>query len=150
MAHGPVPKFTFDASRNLLVSLNTLIAGEDAANDRLMVEMDPATADSILETMQNAVAATGNGTAINLKGFRAQTIEVTGTFVATVTFEGTIDDTSFFAVALTPVTQGVPVSTATAPAAFKLPRDVALSQIRARVSAFTSGTVTVKSRKHPR
>ena len=104
--------------------------------------------DSVLETLQNAAAALGNGTAVSLKGYSAATVEVTGTFVGTVTFEGTIDDASWFALGLKTAADGAAVTTATAAGAFKLPSDaVALSQLRARVSAYTSGSITVKSRK---
>ena len=118
-------------------------------NSRLVREL-AVDEDSVLETLQAAAAALGNGTPINLKGYRGLTLEVTGTFVATLTFEGTIDDASWFAVGLKTAADGAAVSTATAPGAFKLPADVTLSQLRARVSAFTSGAVTAKSRKHPR
>lgn len=115
------------------------------------VTIAPADGESILETLQSAAGATGNGTAINVKGYRSVVLEVSGTFVATVTFEGTIDDSSWFAIGLKTAADATAVTTATAAGAFKLPADLtALSQIRARVSAFTSGTVTVKSRKHPR
>lgn len=110
----------------------------------------PAAADSVLTTLQAAAAAVADGTAVNLKGYKGLTVELTGTFVATVTFEATIDDASWFAVGLKTAADGAAVTSATAPGAWKLPQDVALSQFRARVSAFTSGTVTVKGRRHAR
>ena len=110
--------------------------------------MPVAERDSTVETLQAAAAALGNGTAIDVGGFDALVVDVTGTFVGTVTFEGTIDDVSYFAVGLKTMADGAAVSTATAPGAFKLPLDAgALSLFRARVSAFTSGTITVKARK---
>lgn len=134
----------------LLVSLGTLLSGEDTTNNRLLTDVKPATTDSVQELLQNAAAATGVGVAINLKGYRSATLDITGTFVATITFEGTIDDTNWFVLALTPSTRAAAASTATTVGAWLLPQDVALSQLRARVSAFTSGTITVRSRKHPR
>lgn len=108
-------------------------------------------ASSVLETLQNAAAATGNGTAIDVKGQRSLVLDVTGTFVATVTFEGTIDDSNWVAIGLKTAADAAAVTSATAVGMFKLPQDLdALSQVRARVSAWTSGAVTVKSRKHPR
>lgn len=139
-----------DAAKNLLVSLNTLLSGEDTTNNRILTDVKPASTDSVLEILQNAATATGNGSAASVKGYKSLTLEVTGTWVGTVTFEGTIDDSSWFTVALTPTTAGTPVTSTTANGAWKLPYDVALSQLRARVT-WTSGTsVTVKSRKHPR
>lgn len=103
------------------------------------------------ETLQSAAAATGNGTAVDLGGQKSLTVEVTGTFVGTITFEGTIDDTSWFAVGLKTAADGAAVTTATAPGAFKLPADgPALSQFRARVSAYTSGAITAKALKGTR
>jgi hypothetical protein len=103
---------------------------------------------TVTETLQAAAAATGNGTAITMKGYPGLTIEITGTFVGTVTFEGTIDDSSFFVVGLKTVADGAAVTTATAPGAWKLPIDgPVLSQFRGRVSAYTSGAITVKSCK---
>lgn len=108
----------------------------------------PVASYSELETLQNAAAATGNGTAIDLKGYENLVVEISGTFAGTVTFESTIDDTSFFVVGLKTMADGAAVTTATAPGAFKLPEDAsALSQFRARVSAYTSGAITAKSRK---
>lgn len=126
-------------------------ASEDQANARQRVEAKPVDADSVLTTLQNAAAALGNGTAINLKGYRGLTLEVTGTFVATVTFEATIDDTSWFALGLGAAGTGTIASTATAAGAFSLPAGwPAVSQVRAQVSAYTSGNVTVKARQQPR
>lgn len=139
-----------DAAKNLLVSLATLISGEDTTNNRLLTDHKPASTDSVLETLQTAATATGAGTAVNVKGYRGVTVQVAGTFVGTVTFEGTLDDSAWFAVGLRTVTDATTPSTATAPGAWTLPRDITLSQLRARVSAYTSGSITVTSRKHPR
>lgn len=115
------------------------------------VTIEPADSEAILETLQNAAAATGNGTAIDVKGYHSVVLDVTGAFTATVTFEGTIDDANWVAIGVKPVADTAAVTTATAAGMFKLPIDIdALSQIRARISAYTSGNVTVKSRKHPR
>lgn len=104
-----------------------------------------------LETLQNAAAATGVGTAIDLKGRDKFTLHVTGTFVGTVSFEGTIDDSNFFPVGLKTAADGAAVTSATAAGAFKLPIDgPMLSQFRANITAYTSGAITVKSRKEYR
>lgn len=109
--------------------------------------------DAPLETLQNAAAATGNGTPIDMRGFDYLVVDVTGTFVGTVTFEGSIDSTTgsdgnYFAVGLKTAADGAAVTTATAAGAFKLPPDMGgLAYFRARVSAYTSGAITVKSRK---
>lgn len=100
------------------------------------------------ETLQNAAAATGVGVAVDMKGQSRLTVHVTGTFVGTVSFEGTIDDANWFAVGLKTAADGAAVTSATAAGAFKLPADgPELSQFRANVTAYTSGAITVKSRK---
>lgn len=108
----------------------------------------PVTDLGQLETLQSAAAATGNGTATDMKRYARLVLEVSGTFVGTVTFEGTIDDTSWFVIGLKTAADATAVTSATAAGAFKLPSDLsALSQVRARVSAYSSGAITVKSRK---
>ena len=105
----------------------------------------------LAETLQNAAAALGDGTPIDMKGYDSLAVHVTGTFTATVTFEGTVDDSNWFAVGLKTAADGAAVTMATAAGAFKLPIDgPPLSQFRARVSAYTSGSVTVRSRKERR
>lgn len=94
-----------------------------------------------LVTLQSAAAATGNGTALQTAGFGSARLQVTGTFVGTLTFEGTIDGTTW--VALEGVnTSGARVTTATATGLF-LFSVAGLMAIRARVSAYTSGSITV-------
>lgn len=63
---------------------------------------------------------------------------------ATVTFEGTLDDTNWVAIRARNLNTGAVVTSTSESGLFLLPVN-GLSQIRARVSAFTSGTVTVKS-----
>lgn len=91
-------------------------------------------------------AATGNGQQINtMDGYAWMTLDLSGTFSATVTFEGTIDGTNWFAVGLQPWAGGALATTATAVGQFKLPTDLLLSKFRARVSAWTSGQVVAKA-----
>jgi hypothetical protein len=139
-----------DANKNLLVSLNTLLSGEDTSNGRIRVENKPADADSVQETMQNAAVAIGNGTAVNVKGYGRLTLYCSLAGTATVTFEGTVDDTNYVAIGMAAVATGVVATTATATGMFYLPAGFSLSQVRARISAWTSGAVTVTSRKQPR
>jgi hypothetical protein len=109
--------------------------------------------DTPLEVLQNAAAALGNGTAIDVRGIDLLAVDITGTFVGTVAFEGSIDSTTgsdgnFFAVGMKTMADGAAVTTATAAGAFKMPFDAgALAYFRARVSAYTSGAITAKSRK---
>jgi hypothetical protein len=103
----------------------------------------------VTETTQNAVAATGNGTAIDARGATQITVAVTGTFTAVVTFEGSIDGgVTFFPIALLKSADGTYALNAAAAGTFILPtQGPDLSDFRTPV-AWTSGTsVTVKTRK---
>ena len=101
----------------------------------------------VSETLQNAAAATGNGAAIEVLGFQRLTVHLSGTFTATVTWEGSVDEgATYEAVGLTNAT-GTRATTATTAGTYSLDSLAPLTHFRARVSAFTSGTVTAKSRK---
>jgi len=94
------------------------------------------------ETLQDAVVATGNGTALNTLGALIATCQVVIANTATVTFEATINGTDWVAVRAVSVADGAVSTTATASGIFKVPLD-GVRQFRARVSAWTSGAVTV-------
>lgn len=96
-----------------------------------------------LTMAQHGATDTGNGLKAMCRGCEAAVAQVSGTFVGTVAFEGTVDGTNWFAI------QGVSVSdstslatTATAAGVFRFDAR-GLFAIRARVSAYTSGAITV-------
>jgi hypothetical protein len=93
-------------------------------------------------TLQNAATATGNGNqyAINSRG--AVCLNILGTFVGTVTFEGSMDGTNWYAVPALNRTTSTSATSATAPGLFYLALP-GISFLRARVSAYTSGSITV-------
>lgn len=101
----------------------------------------------VYQYLQNAAGATGGGTPIETTGgvngaCTALTMQVTGTFVGTVTFEGTVDATNWVSLLCTSVTAGSTATTATAPGVVRVDCS-GLTQVRARVSAYTSGSITV-------
>lgn len=96
-------------------------------------------------SMQNAAVATGNGTSIDVVGQAGVVVAVTGTFVGTITFEGSLDDTNWFSVFAVKLGDGAIGSTATAPGLYRI-SCAALTSVRARVSAWTSGSITAKGR----
>jgi len=105
-------------------------------------------AETELVTLQAAVSATGNGSAMDVSGDSVVGVQITGTFSATVTFEASVDGTNWVAVEAVSLTDGSKVSSATAPGLFFVPiPGVAL--LRTPV-AWTSGTsVTVVGRAQP-
>lgn len=105
------------------------------------------------ETLQSAATATGNGTAIDIDGYTHLGVQVTGTFVATITFEISMDGgTTYFTFHMRNVnnTGSTFLATPTSPIAVFAPLDFIGTHFRARISAYTSGSITVKSIKHTR
>lgn len=97
---------------------------------------------------QNAAVATGNGTAMEtlLGGaLTALLVYISIATTATVTFEGTHDGTTWFSIAGTDVasTTGAMATSATASGAYRF-NLLGLKKVRMRISAWTSGAVTVK------
>lgn len=97
--------------------------------------------------MQVAAAATGAGTAIDTthpdSGVMTDVaVQVTGTFVGTVQFEGTVDGSNWVAVQATNLNSGAAATTATAPGLFRI-NSKGLLKVRANITAYTSGAVTV-------
>lgn len=69
--------------------------------------------------------------------------QITGTFVGTVTFEATVDGTNYVAIAVIPVgATRTLTTTATAAGMWQLNAS-GYAAVRARCSAFTSGTINV-------
>jgi hypothetical protein len=102
-----------------------------------------------------AIVATNNATALNedvlpsidAEEYKFISIQLVGTWVATVTFEGSNDNTTFYSVATTdPSANGTGQTTATINRVVKVP--VLTKYIRARVSAYTSGTVSAVAYGH--
>jgi len=94
-----------------------------------------------------SLAATGSVTlAINALA-SAAAWQLTGTFSGTVTFEGTVDGTTWVAVAVVPV-GGTRTLTTTATAAGVWQMNVAgFASARARVSTYTSGTFVITGKR---
>jgi hypothetical protein len=98
-----------------------------------------------VKIMQDAAKATGNGVSIGVSGFGVVSIQVSGTFVGTVTFEGTVDNESWFVVQAKNKGTATTGTTATAAGIYDI--DVTgLQFVRARISAYTSGTITAKAK----
>lgn len=98
--------------------------------------------------MTDVLAQNQNLTALNsavtstLRGQSTAVVQVTGTFVATLSFEGTVDGTNFFAVNFYPFAGGTAVTSVTTTGQW-IAVVAGLVSIRTRVSAFTSGTAVV-------
>ena len=100
-------------------------------------------------TFQSAAAATGNGVAIDCGSQATLGIQVTITDTATVTVETSIDGTTFSATPVFNKATGALVTTVgaiTATGEYIVPLSGVCAKVRARISAFTAGTVPVKGR----
>lgn len=94
------------------------------------------------QTLQNAAAANGNGNALAVLGYGTVVFTISGTFGATVNFEGTEDGVNWTALKATQLgTDVIGVSTTTT-GDFEA-SCAGLKQVRARVSGYASGAVTV-------
>jgi len=95
--------------------------------------------------LQDAAGATGNGNVLDVVGQASAVIAITGTFSATVTFEGTLDGTNWFAVNATKVGDGGVASTATTTGLYRI-ACASITSLRARVSTWASGALTATGR----
>jgi hypothetical protein len=102
-----------------------------------------------------AVVATNNATAlnefvlpsINAEEYKFIALQLIGTWVGTVTFEGSNDNTTFYSVATTdPSSVETGSATATTNRLVKIP--ILFKYVRARVSAYTSGTISASAYGH--
>lgn len=97
-------------------------------------------------SMHRAAGAPGNGTPITVDYFTLATIEVTITNTATITWEETISGINFnTGSCVNANAPGTLVTTATASGIYYC-NIAPLTQFRARISSFSSGTVTVLAR----
>ena len=100
---------------------------------------------SAVTVMHNAVAITGPGTSLPVTGYGTTVLQVTGTFVASIAFEASVDaGATWVAISATQVGQGDIFNVATQPGLYRL-TVAGMDLIRARVT-WTSGTVTINGR----
>ena len=98
-------------------------------------------------TMQNAVGANGNGTNLDVNEYATAVLEVRGTFGATINFEQSADDTNWYPILATKH-DGTTGSTTTTTGLYEV-KTSAIKSVRARVSGYASGSVTVVGKVSP-
>lgn len=95
------------------------------------------------DTLQNAAAATGVGTSLDVTGKSMVCFQVKGTFVGTITFEASNDGgTTWDSLKVFRINGDAGATTATAPGIFQT-SVAALKSVRANITAYTSGSITV-------
>lgn len=85
---------------------------------------------------------------LSVSGVGGVGVQVTGTFVGTLTFEGSVDGTTFSALNLTAINSTTGASTTTTTGVFTGGVG-GLSIVRVRMSAYTSGTAVVRIQNAP-
>lgn len=119
----------------------------DARNNEFTGQLDRITG----ETVTDVRAATANLAAANaeaiadLNGHATLSVDVRGTFVGTVVFEGTIDGTNYLALVAYNIATGAYVASSTA-ALNGVLNCAGFRRVRVRCSAYTSGTIVVALR----
>ncbi len=155
---GPIP-VSLVAGATLALSAQDIEIGgveiKDGASDQratvnsagaLLVSESPATPPSAT-TMQNAAVANGNGTSLPVTGYATAVLSVVSSIAmsggTTINFEASVDDTTWVTILAhslgTPSLSG----TTTIDGDFRL-SVAAYKSIRARISGYSAGTVTVK------
>lgn len=94
------------------------------------------------QILQSAAVATGNGAVMDVAGLHWLTVQVAGITTATITWEVSVDGTTWFGILAAPPTTGTGALTATADGAFSV-NVAGFPLFRARISAWSSGAITV-------
>jgi hypothetical protein len=95
--------------------------------------------------LQNAAAATGNGTEMDVSGYSAVALQISGTFVGTVSFYGSVDASNYIACQGISYNDGSIATSATAAGLWYIPVS-GFSLLRAAVTWSSGTSVTVTAR----
>lgn len=101
---------------------------------------------SSLKVLQNAATATGDGTVFRGNEFGNVAFQVAGVTTATITWECSVTGANYVGLLAAPPSTGTGALTATANGVY---RAQAYPYMRARISAYTSGTITVTAQGLP-
>jgi len=95
--------------------------------------------------LQDAATATGTGNTLTVSGYPYTVFQVSGTFVGTIAFQATIDGANWHSILLENLGTGVSATTTTATGLYRA-HTVGLGIVRANITAYTSGSITVIAR----
>lgn len=96
-------------------------------------------------TSTGTLAAAAQTVVLTMSGKSAVGIVITGTWVGTITFEGSVDGTNWNLINAVAASTSIPQSTTIVNGLFRLTPS-GLLQVRANMTAFTSGTATLTMR----
>jgi hypothetical protein len=109
---------------------------------------NPAAVNQVPVTASGSLGALNATAQLTLNGAGGFAVDLRGTFVGTVTFQGTVDGTNWTAIPVLPLgsaVQTATVTTATATGTW-IGNGAGLVAVRANMTAYTSGTATVTLR----
>jgi len=149
----PVPvnvNAALPAGGNTVGNVNIQVSGTalnlDASNN---LKITQSAAQSVSATLQSAQTGNANGTTITTLGMATITFTVTvSSFVGTVNFEGSEDNSNFSAMLVVPAGGTTTVTTATAAGQWTA-SCAGLQTVRARTSGVSAGNVTVTAHAVP-
>ena len=115
----------------------------DATNG---IDVDPTRGIPDVTTLAGTIPAVNGTVTLALRGLAGAAVRISGTWVATLVFEITIDGTNYIQVDAFDLTQKKTIVSTTANGSFSFTNLAGASSCRIRASAFTSGTVNVDLR----
>jgi len=96
-------------------------------------------------TFHSAAVGNGNGTALTVTGYAGVGVQVEGITTATVTFQGTIDGSTYYAVEALNYNDGSKATNTTADGLFIVPT-AGMDKMRCVISGYSAGTITISGR----
>lgn len=142
------------ANNVLTVTVGDNLPAPVMSGDQFILLRDPLAANisgfplGAVVTMQNAASATGQGTALPVSGDGVALIAVSGTFSATITWQGVGPDGNTYTVEAQARNGGTVATTATTTGLFEV-NARGLSSVYANITTYASGSVTVKGTAQP-
>ena len=150
-AEGKIPvEMTANVEVGALTATDVTIHDAVTTDNKLKINADGsipaqlAATYALVTTHHNGAGANANGNTADVEGYGSASIQISGTFEGTISFEGSVDGVNYVPIRALDGA-GTPVTSATAAGIFKA--DCAgLKYLRCPLSGYASGSVTVKSR----
>lgn len=98
-------------------------------------------------TMQNAAVANANGTSLNVSGYATAILNILAPSIGggtTINFEASVDDTTWVSIMGQSVGSDAPMAVSTTVAGDFRFNVAGYKSVRARISAYSAGTITIK------
>ena len=135
------------AGTNLIGAVNLDLAGSAVSTANPVPVTLTVPTISASTTLQNAATANGNGTAMNVAGYETAALQVTASVAmsggTTINFEVSEDNSTWVAIeGFAPGSSTAAGTTTTATGDFQF-NVAAYSYLRARISAYSAGTITI-------